>query len=166
MEYFNIEAVTVRHRTVSRKDGTSFEEEYREACEFPTMSGFAALISVNYDTLYAWAKRHKEFSDMVKVCERHQERILVTNTLANRYNATFAIFYAKNKLGYKDKSERELTIGTADTTIAEMEKRMLKLSAKENRLITKQSAVIDVTPKKSEVSTQRLPPVQAKSPKQ
>lgn len=73
--------------------------------DFPIIAGYAAKIGVNRDTLFEWAKVHPKFSDSLKAVKAKQEQILVKGAMTNNYNPTFAIFFAKNNLGYKDKPE-------------------------------------------------------------
>ena len=84
---------------------------------FPTMARFAANIGVCRDTLHDWAHakdvngdpRHPRFSDAYKRAKAFQEANLVEGTIAGAYNSTFAIFTAKNVLGWRDKVEQEIT---------------------------------------------------------
>jgi len=84
---------------------------------FPTMARFAANIGVCRDTLHDWAHaknekgdpRHPKFSDAYKRAKALQEANLVEGTITGAYNSTFAIFTAKNVLGWRDKVEQEIT---------------------------------------------------------
>lgn len=84
---------------------------------FPTMARFAANIGVCRDTLHDWAHakdlegkpRHPRFSDAYKRAKALQEANLVEGTITGAYNSTFAIFTAKNVLGWRDKVEQEIT---------------------------------------------------------
>lgn len=85
--------------------------------EFPTLAGFAGKIGVCRDTLYEWStaknpdgsSKYSEFSYAYKRAKELQEQNLVTGALNGTYNATFAIFTAKNVLGWRDKVEQEVT---------------------------------------------------------
>lgn len=85
--------------------------------DFPTLAGFAGKLGVSRDTLHEWANgknadgtlKHSEFSDAYKRAKELQEQNLVTGALSGVYNATFAIFTAKNILGWRDKIEQEVT---------------------------------------------------------
>jgi hypothetical protein len=85
--------------------------------EFPTLAGFAAFIGVSRDTLHDWAHakdvsghlRNPSFSDAYKKAKDMQEQNLVKGALTGVYNSTFAIFTAKNVLGWRDKVEQEIT---------------------------------------------------------
>ena len=85
--------------------------------DFPTLAGFAGKLGVSRDTLYEWATgkhedgtlKHSEFSYAYKRAKELQEQNLVTGALNGVYNATFAIFTAKNVLGWRDKVEQEVT---------------------------------------------------------
>lgn len=77
--------------------------------EFPTLAGFAAKIGIHRDTLHQWANDEDkpEFSDAYKMAKEFQEDYLVKHALHGRLNATFAIFTAKNVLGWRDKQPGE-----------------------------------------------------------
>ena len=84
---------------------------------FPTLAGFAASIGVSRETLHDWATakdvsgdlRNPIFSDAYKRAKELQENNLVEGALTGAYNPTFAIFTAKNVLGWRDKVEQEIT---------------------------------------------------------
>lgn len=69
---------------------------------FPTLVGFAHVLGVHYDTVCEWRKVHKEFSDTIKACQQYQKHLLITNSLAGRYDKTFAIFMFKNLCKWMD----------------------------------------------------------------
>ena len=75
------------------------------AIDLPFIQSFSRTIGVSKSTLYKWAEEHEEFSDALKFCKENQERILAANALSGRYNATFAIFTAKNILEWRDRQE-------------------------------------------------------------
>lgn len=101
--YFNRAPYETTVRTITRKDGSTVQEEVRIAAELPTLAGLACLLGVHRDTLNEWAREYPEFSDAVKAGKAHQERILVTNGLTGLYEGAFGIFTAKNILGWRDK---------------------------------------------------------------
>jgi hypothetical protein len=84
---------------------------------FPTLARFAVNIGVTRDTLYEWSTaenedgsiKYPEFSYAYKKAKEYQEANLVEGTLSGAYQQTFAIFAAKNILGWRDKTEQELT---------------------------------------------------------
>jgi hypothetical protein len=72
---------------------------------------------VTRDTLYEWSTaktedgelKHPDFSYAYKKAKEYQEAILVEGAMANAFHANFAIFTAKNVLGWRDKFEQEIT---------------------------------------------------------
>lgn len=75
----------------------------------PFLQDFAKKLNVNPSTLYEWAKKHTEFSNAIKDYEQVFGRFLQENALLGHYNAAFAIFVAKNRMGWKDKLETDNT---------------------------------------------------------
>jgi len=87
-------------------------------CEFPTLASFACQINVCRDTLYEWSTarypegheqenklKYPEFSYSYKVTKEHQERILTQGGLTGAFQGNFAIFTAKNVIGWRDKHD-------------------------------------------------------------
>ena len=85
--------------------------------DFPTLARFATMIGVTRETLHDWATaknaegelKHPDFSYAYKRAKEFQEAILVEGTMAGAFQANFAIFTAKNVLGWRDKTEQEIT---------------------------------------------------------
>ena len=113
IEYFSQES----HKEVIVKDAKGNERTEIVPGKFPTLARFAANIGVHRDTLHDWAnaknpdgsRRNPKFSDTYKRAKDLQEANLVEGTMAGAYNSTFAIFTAKNVLGWRDKTEQEIT---------------------------------------------------------
>ena len=100
---------------------TQIIDEKTVAVDLPFIQSFSRIIGVSKSTLYKWAEDHPDFSDALKECKEHQERILVANALSGRYNATFSIFTAKNILEWRDRQEITGTDGGPITTRVEIE---------------------------------------------
>lgn len=90
---------------VKGKDGIDRVYTKLIANDLPLLQDFAKHIGVNRDTLHAWGEKYPEFSDALKIVKEMQERFLVTHGLNGQYAAPFAIFTAKNILGWRDKTE-------------------------------------------------------------
>lgn len=110
----------------------------RKAAALPTLAAFACKIGVHRETLREWADaadengvaRYPEFSAAYKRAREHQERILTENGLLGAYQPAFAIFTAKNVLGWRDKTETEISgpdggpIETKDVSSEELARRL------------------------------------------
>jgi len=113
IDYFNIDAYT--EKVELNKDGNPVV--IKVANKFPTLARFATMIGVTRETLHDWATSKKEdgelkypdFSYAYKRTKDYQEAILVEGTMLNVFNAPFSIFTAKNVLGWRDKTEQEIT---------------------------------------------------------
>lgn len=92
------------------RDYTQKKHGKTEACDFPSVAGFARKLKVAKSTLYEWAKHHDEFSNVLKQCKDIQEDILISNALKGSYSAPFTQFLLKNTHGFKDKVEQETTV--------------------------------------------------------
>ena len=114
IEYFDKEPY--ERRPLLDKEGNEKGSEVVPA-KFPTLARFATMIGVTRDTLYEWSTakdengelKHPEFSYAYKRAKEYQEAILVEGTMAGAFQANFSIFTAKNVLGWRDKTEQEIT---------------------------------------------------------
>ena len=105
----------IRTITTVDKEGNTVEKTVPAL--FPTLARFAANLGVTTETLHDWATaktpegelRNPAFSYAYKKAKDLQQANLVEGTLAGAYNSTFAIFTAKNVLGWRDKVEQEIT---------------------------------------------------------
>lgn len=90
-----------------------FHEDGRpvqETSDFPTFAGFAISIGVHRDTLVEWSKNFAEFSDAYKKAKDFQENWLAVNGNRGLLPPAFAIFTAKNILGWRDKQPDEVDV--------------------------------------------------------
>ena len=107
LEYFSVSPYEERTKQVITKKGNIAEIEVTEANDFPSFAGFAAKIGVHRQTLHDWKAQHPEFSYAYKKAKEFQENFLVVNGNKGLINPAFAIFTAKNVLGWRDKQPGE-----------------------------------------------------------
>lgn len=108
IEYFDIPPYKDVKVTITKGD-TIVDKIERLPNDLPTLAKFAANINVDRDTIHQWTKDHPEFSDAYKKAKVLQEHHLVTCGLNSLYNGPFAIFAAKNIIGWRDKQDIEHT---------------------------------------------------------
>jgi len=109
IEYFDIES----GYDVEAENSKGVMQSVRHASNLPTIAGFARSIRVHRDTIHHWANEQDdegnlirpEFSDALKFAKDCQEDILIQNGLKGGYAPSFAIFTAKNILGWRDTKE-------------------------------------------------------------
>lgn len=77
---------------------------------------FSAIIGVDRDTLYEWAKVYEEFSDSKKQafikCQLFWEKMGIDGLWGNKeasFNTGVWVFNMKNRFGWKDRTEVEET---------------------------------------------------------
>lgn len=70
----------------------------------PTRGGLAKYLGVSRDTLYEWAKVHKDFSYIMEQLGAEQEDRLINSGLAGTYNPTIAKVLL-TKHGYREGSD-------------------------------------------------------------
>jgi hypothetical protein len=110
IEYFTVQPQqTVYKKTYYADGGLKSEEPVVLPEQLPTFQKFADTIGVVVSTLWEWEKEHIEFSKAYARAKQLQEHIWLVNGMSNLYNAQFAQFFGKNCLGYKDKTETEIT---------------------------------------------------------
>jgi len=119
IEFFNKEP----YKEVTLKDRSGGQKREIIPCKFPTLARFACNIGVTRETLWDWATsklpngelKHPNFSNAYKKAKEYQESILVEGAMAGAFSQPFAIFTAKNVLGWKDRQEVENT-GSVEIT--------------------------------------------------
>lgn len=69
--------------------------------KIPTKGGLAVALNIARDTLYDWASKYKEFSDIMERLGAEQEERLINNGLSGRYNSTLSKVLL-SKHGYRE----------------------------------------------------------------
>jgi len=113
IEFFSQEPFQIE----SYKDGNGAERTKIIPNKFPTLARFAANLDVDRSTLADWASKttdsgelvYPEFSRAYKRAKDMQEAFLAEGGLAGAFETPFAIFTAKNVIGWKDKQEVDNT---------------------------------------------------------
>lgn len=88
---------------VQKKDGSIALLE--TAAELPTFAAFAKKIGVTCADLRAWEAKHPAFKYACEQARDRQGNILLQNSLRGNYASSFAMFTAKNLLGWTDGKE-------------------------------------------------------------
>lgn len=101
VEFFDVPAFHVTE--VMKKDGSISLVE--TAAALPTFAGFAKKIGTTCRVLSQWEQAHPAFKEAMERARDLQGNILLQNSLRGNYAASFAIFTAKNLLGWKDGRE-------------------------------------------------------------
>lgn len=105
-------------KSVHAGQPTKFKEDYidatpylegcgRENTKLPTIEGYAIHLGVHRDTLYAWAKLNKEFSDTLRLIEHLQKEQLINDGIygGKEVNATIVKLLLQNNHGMKEKTD-------------------------------------------------------------
>jgi hypothetical protein len=86
-----------------------FEEQVSKK-ELPFLSKWARTqAGVSEQTALTWTENAPEFLEAYKKAKDIQKEFLITQALYGKFNATFAIFTAKNITDMRDKTETDLT---------------------------------------------------------
>ncbi len=102
-----------------KKGGEPYQTTEIVAGDLPYFSEFAEKLGVHLDTLENWGAAHPEFAEAYARCKKLQEHYLVLNALHGRYNASFAIFTAKNLFGWRDTQDLEIRARVTEIRDAE-----------------------------------------------
>ena len=94
---------------VTKKDGSVTLIE--TAAELPTFAAFAKQIGTTCEVLKGWESKHTAFREAAQKARDLQSNILIQNSLRGNYSASFAMFTAKNLLGWKDGKEDAVMSG-------------------------------------------------------
>ena len=107
LAFFDCPAFSVTE--VQKKDGSITLLE--TAAELPTFAAFAKKIGVTCGELRTWETKHPAFRYACEQARDRQGNILVQNSLRGNYASSFAVFTAKNLLGWKDGKDVPETTG-------------------------------------------------------
>ena len=91
-----------------------------------TMTGLAMHLGTNRMTLYNIETRgdyDERYIEVIGLAKQRCELWLEESLLTNRGNVVGAIFTLKNNFGWKDKSEKEVTLGDNFTKVLEERRR-------------------------------------------
>ena len=108
LSYFRVPARRVEYKESYYPDGAlKSREPVVFAQEFPTFQGFADEIGVHFNTLRSWAEnpRCTGFKEAYGRAGQLQEKNFIVGSMSGQYSASFAQFFAKSCLGYRDRGE-------------------------------------------------------------
>lgn len=109
LAFFDVQPFTVTE--VQKKDGSISLLE--SASELPTFAAFARTLGVTQMDLRVWEETYPAFAEAAKKARDLQGDILIQNSLRGNYSSSFAVFTAKNLLGWSDgKEENKKPLGT------------------------------------------------------
>ena len=91
---------------VQKKDGSIALLE--TASELPTFAAFARSLGTTQAQLMRWEEEHADFAEAAKKARDLQGDILIQNSLRGNYSSSFAVFTAKNILGWTDGREERV----------------------------------------------------------
>ena len=101
LRFFDVAPFTVTE--VAKRDGSISLVE--TAAELPTFAAFAKMLGTTCRVLKEWEEKHPAFRQTAAKARDLQGNILIQNSLRGNYSASFAVFTAKNLLGWKDGKE-------------------------------------------------------------
>ncbi|MBR4354982.1 MAG: hypothetical protein IKP96_00165 [Elusimicrobiaceae bacterium] len=101
LAFFDVPAFHVTE--VTKRDGSVSLVE--TAAELPTFAAFAKRLGTTCTVLKSWENKHPAFHDAAQKARDLQGNILIQNSLRGNYSSSFAVFTAKNLLGWKDGKE-------------------------------------------------------------
>ena len=103
LAFFDIPPFSVTE--VLKKDGSVSLIE--TAAQLPTFAAFAKQLGTTCEVLSSWERTHPAFCEAAQKARDLQSNILIQNSLRGNYSSSFAVFTAKNLLGWKDGKEEE-----------------------------------------------------------
>lgn len=88
----------------------------------PSNEGLSAVLCINSDTLYDWAKDPEKpaFSEMLRRIKDTQRRLLIAKGLSGEFNSAITKLIL-TKHGYSDKTEVDQKITIHEKTIDDLE---------------------------------------------
>ena len=107
LEFFDGNAFSITE--VQKRDGSISSVE--TACELPTFAAFAKKINATCAQLRDWEEKYPAFKYACEQARDRQGNILIQNSLRGNYASSFAIFTAKNLLGWGDERDKAEMFG-------------------------------------------------------
>ncbi|MBR3899405.1 MAG: hypothetical protein IKJ44_03945, partial [Elusimicrobiaceae bacterium] len=98
LAFFDVPAFKITE--VMKKDGSVTLLE--TAAELPTFAAFARSLGVTQEQLLRWEEENADFAFAAQKARDLQGDILIQNSLRGNYSSSFAVFTAKNILGWSD----------------------------------------------------------------
>lgn len=108
LRFFDVPAFHVTE--IPKRDGSVSLVE--TAAELPTFAAFAKRLGTTSAVLLEWEAKHPAFHEAAQKARDLQSNILIQNSLRGNYSSSFAMFTAKNLLGWKDGKEDALSCVT------------------------------------------------------
>lgn len=109
LEYFSVDPY--QKEVVKEYDDEGNEKSVESgkliSSDFPTLAGFAIKMGVTRQTLANWAEKHPDFKFAYEMAKEYQENFLAVTGMKGIVNTPFAMFVAKNVIGWKDKLPEE-----------------------------------------------------------
>ena len=105
LSFFDVPAFHVTE--VTKRDGSVSLVE--TAAELPTFAAFAKQLGTTCEVLKSWEKAHPAFHEAAQKARDLQGNILIQNSLRGNYSSSFAVFTAKNLLGWKDGKDENVS---------------------------------------------------------
>lgn len=81
----------------------------KKVVKIPSKGGLAIALGIARDTLYDWAEKYEDFSDIMEAMGAIQEERLLNNGLSGVYNPTIAKVLL-TKHGYRDATDSDLNV--------------------------------------------------------
>ena len=147
IDFFDIDFF--EERVVEKKeelfrDGSSksiFEKTLQVANPLRFISQFARKIGISRSEINLWAEKHPEFSEALKEAKELQREHLITCGLKGLFNPSFAIFSAKNMIGWRDEQYLK---GDGDKGEIVIRVEHTKIGDNENNLQAPRFAIPDI----------------------
>ena len=109
VKYFKRPVFIEREERIIQRNGQEKIVTKRELNPSPPfIAGFCATYQVDRSTLLRWSDQHEEFHIAYNEAKCLQEQWLITAGLTGAANSSFAIFTAKNVLGWRDRQDLEV----------------------------------------------------------
>lgn len=129
ISYFDITVESVIDVDVVDRNGKAVTEKKVVINTFPTLTRFASSIGITRETLHDWATaknpdgtlRRPEFSYAYARAKDMQDALLVEGGLSGSYEGRFAVFAAKNLIGWKDQIETTAEFSVTGPTIEQLD---------------------------------------------
>lgn len=97
--------ILVKFRQYNEQAIDTKDEDGKIEVNLPSIPGLAVFLGISKETVYDWARKFEEFSELLGKMLARQEARLLNNGLGGKYNSNLAKFILSARHDYREKTD-------------------------------------------------------------
>ena len=102
IDYFRRDHTVQKTISHTNKRGETWTVCREVANRLPTIEEFSGLVGISKQTLHNWTRQHPDFQHAYTMAKQFYAAFVIDLAARGFLNSTFAIFLAKNTMGWHD----------------------------------------------------------------